>query len=240
MSFRAALLFSLLLVQALAITNEAQSAPPSVWKTDWRYSATNGETSTTARNWKPTSVPCVLADPKITSSLWFAAPLPATVIPNPILYIRAMANPFRVYLGDRVLYEFGYDGGMPTSRFMGFPWHMISLPEDSAGKELRFVTNVTQAKSGFCSEMSIGPAVGFTARLAIDGIDRSLAALFALLCGIAGVIVFAATNPSQSSKTIFHSVPANMALSGIWSFQSGPIEPLYRPKPSTCTVFSVI
>src|SRR5690606_37322215 len=96
-------------------------------------------------------------------------------------------------LGGQTVYEFGIESGQATSRFLGFPWHMIPLPAEAAGQEIRFVTQAQAGKVGICSEVSLGPASGLPAKLAMDGFDRFLAALFALLCGIAGLIIVAVT-----------------------------------------------
>jgi signal transduction histidine kinase len=209
----------------LAVCRGALAASPvEMWKAAWRYSAV-ADVGSGPGKWADTRVPCVFLDPAKSGAVWFSARLPGRPIAQPTLYVRSMDRPFRVFLGDQEVYQFGFQGNRPDKRFLGFPWHTIPLPEASEGQELRFLTTVSKSKSGFCSEIYVGSTNALTERLATDGLDRALAALLALLCGIGGLVVVAAT---KTRRPYLAFAGYSFAIAAwVFSNTSGPAAKLF-------------
>ncbi|MDX1465210.1 MAG: diguanylate cyclase [Halomonas sp.] len=69
---------------------------------------------------------------------WFRITLPEGEWRDPVLYIYSVDLITQVWLGDQRIYQYGHFDARGEGRFEGWPWHMISLPEDFAGQTLYF------------------------------------------------------------------------------------------------------
>jgi signal transduction histidine kinase len=171
-----------------ALSVESRASTVEAWKPRWAYS-TVAHFEEQPNRWIETASPCLPITARQADAIWLKTQLPQQPIESSTIYIRAMDRPFQIYVGNQVLYQFGISEGVPDRKFLGFPWHLIPLPLDAAGKELRIRTIPGTSKAGICTELYLAPAAEFTKKLATDGLDRGLVALFALLCGIAGIVV---------------------------------------------------
>lgn len=70
--------------------------------------------------------------------LWLRTTLPAGDWNDPVLFITSMNLIGQVYLGDRLIYQYGEFDAQGKGSFAGWPWHMIDLPDDAAGQQLTF------------------------------------------------------------------------------------------------------
>ncbi|MCC5882059.1 MAG: GGDEF domain-containing protein [Halomonas sp.] len=69
---------------------------------------------------------------------WFRITLPPGEWRDPVLYIYSIDLIAQVYLDDTKIYQYGSFNEHGEGAFVGWPWHMISLPEDFAGRQLTF------------------------------------------------------------------------------------------------------
>jgi len=69
---------------------------------------------------------------------WFRITLPEGEWRDPVLYVYSVDLITQVWLGDQRIYQYGHFDARGEGRFEGWPWHMIPLPEDFAGKTLYF------------------------------------------------------------------------------------------------------
>ncbi|WP_232424202.1 GGDEF domain-containing protein [Imhoffiella purpurea] len=72
------------------------------------------------------------------TNVWFRATLPDGSWRDPVLYVFSVDLIVEVYLEGRRIYRFGHFGAQGEGRFEGWPWHMIPLPVDCAGKRVYF------------------------------------------------------------------------------------------------------
>ncbi|PAU71422.1 GGDEF domain-containing protein [Vreelandella alkaliphila] len=70
--------------------------------------------------------------------LWLRTTLPAGDWNDPVLFITSMNLIGQVYLGDKLIYQYGEFDAQGKGSFAGWPWHMIDLPDDAAGQLLTF------------------------------------------------------------------------------------------------------
>lgn len=70
--------------------------------------------------------------------LWLRTTLPVGDWNDPVLFITSMNLIGQVYLGDKLIYQYGEFDAQGKGSFAGWPWHMIDLPDDAAGQLLTF------------------------------------------------------------------------------------------------------
>ncbi|WAM47681.1 GGDEF domain-containing protein [Vreelandella venusta] len=64
--------------------------------------------------------------------------LPAGDWNDPVLFITSMNLIGQVYLGDKLIYQYGEFDAQGKGSFAGWPWHMIDLPDNAAWQQLTF------------------------------------------------------------------------------------------------------
>ncbi|MDT8893642.1 GGDEF domain-containing protein [Halomonas sp. I1] len=130
---------------------------------------------------------------------WFRTTLPAEVPAegewrDPVLYIYSVDLITEVYLEGERIYRYGDfnfdDRG--EGRFAGWPWHMIELPLDFAGKPLYFRIYSNYTDIGLWGEIKLmerADLLGYLLRhSAVDLIISLTCLLLALLAGVFTVI----------------------------------------------------
>lgn len=69
---------------------------------------------------------------------WFRIILPAGEWRDPVLYVYSIDLIAQAFLDDVLIYQHGSFNERGEGPFVGWPWHMISLPEDFADRQLSF------------------------------------------------------------------------------------------------------
>ncbi|WP_108444380.1 sensor domain-containing diguanylate cyclase [Halomonas denitrificans] len=88
--------------------------------------------------WKPIAFPSNPPGRDGHKHAWFRITLPEGEWRDPVLYIYSVDLITQVWFGDERIYQYGRFDAQGEGRFEGWPWHMISLPEDFAGQTLYF------------------------------------------------------------------------------------------------------
>jgi len=88
--------------------------------------------------WKNIGFPSNPDDRGDNNNIWYRAKLPDNKISDPALYIFSIDLIAEVYLDGEKIYNFGHFDENGRGVFQGWPWHLISLPPDYAGKWLYF------------------------------------------------------------------------------------------------------
>ncbi|EFL51856.1 diguanylate cyclase [Solidesulfovibrio fructosivorans JJ]] len=71
-------------------------------------------------------------------NVWFRVMLPKGKWRDPVLYIYSVDLIVQVYLEGKKIYQYGKFDEHGRKKFFGWPWHMITLPQDCGGKTLYF------------------------------------------------------------------------------------------------------
>lgn len=72
------------------------------------------------------------------TNLWFRVTLPEEPLRDPVLYISSVDLLVEAYLDGEKIYQHGQFDQQGRGEFSGWPWHMLTLPADYAGKTLYF------------------------------------------------------------------------------------------------------
>jgi len=142
------LLGTLLLTLLLVAPACAGTAPVSLdqgWEYRWGDSPFRDDGtpawvdgSASGDAWQPIAFPSNPPGRGGHKHAWFRITLPAGEWRDPVLYIYSVDLITQVWLEDERIYQYGHFDERGEGRFEGWPWHMINLPEDVAGKTLYF------------------------------------------------------------------------------------------------------
>lgn len=91
-----------------------------------------------ASEWQATASPFNPLGREGHEHLWLRTTLPAGDWNDPVLFITSMNLIGQVYLGDKLIYQYGEFDAQGKGSFAGWPWHMIDLPDNAAGQQLTF------------------------------------------------------------------------------------------------------
>ena len=134
-------LLSLLLSEALLAT----TAPPrdlTGW--EWRWGDSPRDASGTpawlddagSGEWRAIDFPSNPPGRAGQEHLWLRTVLPEGEWRDPVIYIYSIDLIAQFFLDGKPLYQYGEFDDQGRGHFAGWPWHMIELPEDFAGKTL--------------------------------------------------------------------------------------------------------
>ncbi|CAM3294717.1 GGDEF domain-containing protein [Halomonas lysinitropha] len=88
--------------------------------------------------WRPIAFPSNPPGREGSKHAWFRITLPEGEWRDPVLYIYSVDLILQAWLEEKLIYQYGEFDDRGEGRFSGWPWHMISLPENFAGKTLHF------------------------------------------------------------------------------------------------------
>jgi diguanylate cyclase (GGDEF)-like protein len=142
--------FILLIVSLIVLatlSNGVKAAAPPQPLMDWEYRwgdsprDANGEPEwldDESADWLSTVSPSNPPGREGHQHLWLRTTLPEGDWNDPVLYITSINLIGQAYLGDELIYQYGEFDDQGRGDFAGWPWHMIDLPEDTAGEPLAF------------------------------------------------------------------------------------------------------
>lgn len=88
-------------------------------------------------------------------NVWYRTTLPDGDWRDPVLYIYSVDLITEVYLDGAQIYHYGTFDKDGQGRFEGWPWHMIDLPEDFAGKPIYFRVYSSYSDIGLWGEVTL-------------------------------------------------------------------------------------
>ncbi|ETI62547.1 diguanylate cyclase [Marinomonas profundimaris] len=116
-------------------------------------------------------------------NVWFRITLPQQAFRDPVFYASSIDLLAEVYLDGTPIYKHGQFDQNGAGEFAGWPWHMITLPEDFAGKTLYFRVYSDYLSIGFWGERKLTERVDALKQI----IEESLQGFI-----VAGVTIFIA------------------------------------------------
>ncbi|MGM0703811.1 MAG: GGDEF domain-containing protein [Pseudomonadota bacterium] len=130
--------------------------------------------------------------------VWFRVTLPDGGWRDPVLYIYSIDLIGQAYLDDELIYQYGHFDAQGRGDFVGWPWHMIELPEDFAGRTLHFRVFSDYTDIGLWGEVLLMERVDLLTRvIQSSSHDLVVSAFSLLLAGLAGS--FALLGPQRRS-----------------------------------------
>jgi len=112
----------------------------------------NGEKSL---RWKTIAYPSNPPNRNGQTNVWYRVKLPKVLPSNPNVYIFSMDIIPEVYYKNEIIYSFGKLNKQGEGKFAGWPWHMFSIPSNSAGEYLYFRIFSNYLDIGLFGEISI-------------------------------------------------------------------------------------
>ncbi|MCE8019121.1 GGDEF domain-containing protein [Halomonas sp. MCCC 1A11036] len=159
--------------------------------------------------------------------VWFRITLPAGEWRDPVLYIFSIDLLAQVFLDTELIYQHGSFDADEEGRFVGWPWHMISLPEDYAGRQLAFRVYSNYTDIGLWGEVRLmdRPDVlsMILSRSAADLVIAAFCLLLALLAGVFALI--------QQHRQSFAGIGLFSLASGIMVLAETQASQLLLAKP---------
>lgn len=110
---------------------------------------------TDSSNWHEIEYPRNPPNRNNQTNLWLRVKLPDTLTKDPTLYIFSIDFITQVYSQNKQIYHFGEFDKEGKGSFAGWPWHKISLLDDSAGQYLYFRIFSDYTDIGFFGEILI-------------------------------------------------------------------------------------
>ncbi|WP_226070736.1 sensor domain-containing diguanylate cyclase [Methylophaga pinxianii] len=89
-------------------------------------------------DWQPIADPTYPPGRQGQNNIWFRITLPESHLVDPVVFISSIDLITEVYLDQQLIYRFGEFDVNGRGDYAGWPWHMIGLPDDFAGRTLYF------------------------------------------------------------------------------------------------------
>lgn len=137
--------------------------------------------------WRPIDFPSNPPGRDGNRHAWFRITLPEVELRDPVLYVFSIDLIAQAYLDAELIYQHGRFDEHGEGRFVGWPWHMISLPEDFAGRQLSFRVYSDYTDIGLWGEVRLmdRPEV-LSMVLSRSSVDLVVSAFCLLLAVLAG------------------------------------------------------
>lgn len=122
------------------------------------------------------------------TNVWFRTALPNGNWHDPVIYIYSVDLVVQAYLDGQKIYQYGYFDHNGQGRFEGWPWHMIQLPADFAGKFLYFRVFSDYSDIGLWGEVKLMERLDLIKLILDHSVEQIVVSGFSLL--IAGLAFF--------------------------------------------------
>lgn len=147
--------------------------------------ATDGE----ALAWHPILFPSDPPERNGRSNVWYRIRLPEEPLGDSI-YIYSIDLSAEVYLDGERIYRYGEFDEDGRSRFEGWPWHIIRLPSDYAGKYLYFRVYSDYPDIGLWGEVALGDEYAHLQKILRRELLPVGVSLALALCGLTLLLCF--------------------------------------------------
>ncbi|MGB0783547.1 MAG: diguanylate cyclase [Marinomonas sp.] len=109
--------------------------------------------------WLPIDYPANPQGRGAFENIWFRVTLPDVPLRDPVFYASSIDLLVEAYIDGKKIYQHGEFDHHGAGEFAGWPWHMIILPEDFAGKTLYFRVYSDYFSIGFWGEQKLSERV---------------------------------------------------------------------------------
>ncbi|MFP4486542.1 MAG: sensor histidine kinase [Campylobacterales bacterium] len=124
------------------------------------------------------------------TNIWYRIQLPEILPPDPSIYIYSVDLITEVYLDEKMIYGFGKFNEEGKGSFEGWPWHLISIPEDSGAKYIYFRVFSNYPDIGLWGEVLLGSKGDILEKLLKDDLLYIVSGTIALFVGVMLILAF--------------------------------------------------
>jgi len=89
-------------------------------------------------DWQTIKQPAHPPGREARENIWYRTTLPEAKLIDPVVFISSIDLIAEVYLDQQRIYQFGEFDADGKGEYAGWPWHIIGLPDDFAGRTLYF------------------------------------------------------------------------------------------------------
>ena len=134
-------------------------------------------------DWQPIAFPANPPARDERQNVWFRITLPQHTFRDPVFYASSIDLLAEAYLDGQLIYRHGQFDQNGAGLFAGWPWHMVTLPEDFAGKRLYFRVYSDYISIGFWGERKLTERVDALTQIIKESLQGFI---------VAGVTIFIA------------------------------------------------
>ncbi|HUX14181.1 MAG TPA: diguanylate cyclase [Spirochaetia bacterium] len=174
----------------------AEKKPWTEFTGKWTYTWQTAPHDPT--DWNPIDSPTNPPGRGNRTAVHFRTDLPASLPTNAALFVPSVDTAFSVSIGGKQVYSYGITGGNFDHKFHGWPWHLISLPPDSSGKQMDFLVHSEYHDIGLWGKILLGTKDGLYLYLAARDAPRLLVAAALLTIALLGALVFLFGSPRRT------------------------------------------
>jgi len=199
------------------------SAPAPL--TDWEYRWGDAPLEDDAP-WTPIDFPSNPPERNGQKSVWFKTVLPEGEWRDPVLHITSINLVGQIYLDGTLIYQ---HGDMEAPRFIGWPWHLVPLPENSAGKTLALRIHSDYTSIGLWGDVEITDRIDALKGMLHASVQDLAVSAFSLLLATLAAI-FAMIGPERRG---FFAIALFAFSSGLMLLAETPVRQLLADAPLT-------
>ncbi|MDD3009300.1 MAG: diguanylate cyclase [Arcobacter sp.] len=124
------------------------------------------------------------------TNVWYRVKLPDVLPNDPNLYIVSIDLIAQVYFENRQIYHFGEFDREGKGEFIGWPWHLIKIPANSAGKYLYFRVYSNYADIGLWGEILLLSKGDVYEKLLNDDLPKIIIGSISIFVSILFLLIF--------------------------------------------------
>lgn len=140
--------------------------------------------------WRGINFPSNPPDRRDRKYVWYRTRLPDFSGPDPRLFIYSIDVAAEFYLDGRKIYSYGDIDNQGTARFLGWPWHLFPIPEESLGKQLYVRVFSDYRDIGLWGEVILGSGVDHMRRIVKRDSVRVIVATISLTLTLIFLLLF--------------------------------------------------
>ncbi len=157
------------------------------------------------------------------TNVWYRYKLPDTLPAEPSIFVFSIDLITQVYVSGKMIYHYGDFDKEGKGKFVGWPWHLIDLPQDAAGKTIYFRVYSDYPDIGLWGEVLLDSKSNHMQKIYTTDMPRFIVGVAAIMGGILFFLVFIAN--LQSKENLYLSFL--LFTQGIDSLLSAQITQFY-------------
>ena len=140
-------------------------------------------------NWQETDNPEGLPERTNERIAWIKTTLPKSVWRDPYLFISSIDLTAEVFQNNQKLYHFGEIDEAGNSRFQGWPWHMIRLPDNYDQQDIYIRVFSDYPFLGLSGDVMVGDRFDLLNQVYYRGIYGLFFILIVLVIGVVSTVI---------------------------------------------------
>lgn len=167
-----------------------------------------------AVQWQAIDFPANPPDRNGQENIWYKTLIPQDEWRDPVLYISSIDLIVEAYVDGKRIYHYGEFDTEGKGHFEGWPWHMIPLPADAAGKPIYFRIYSDYIDIGFWGEIKIMDRLELYEQILLDSISNLVITVFSLLIAALSFLfaMFKTERTGLLALSLFSLASAGLAL----------------------------